>query len=215
MGAGLRQNIGTKWGPQTWKTMANSSPNKVFSNAANRSSARVEADRKRKATEQVKEKRRRSKYSGHIDNSAVARNAYSRHDRGISPEQVEDDFPCDMLESLKKGFYNTQVMVTEEEAGNIEATTRGQGTCGKWMTERRKRITASNVGSIAKMRKTTKRCNKVKSLLYSSFRGNQATQYGVDNEVKARQQYVADLLVENHSLEVRECGYLFLNLPHG
>ena len=52
------------------------------------------------------------------------------------------------------------------------------------MTERRKRITASNVGSIAKMRKTTKRCNKVKSLLYSSFRGNQATQYGVDNEVK-------------------------------
>ncbi len=52
--------------------MANSSPNKVFSNAANRSSVRVEADRKRKATEQVKEKRRRSKYS-HIDDSAVAR----------------------------------------------------------------------------------------------------------------------------------------------
>ncbi len=66
------------------------------------------------------------------------------------------------------------------------------------------------VGSIAKMRKTTKRCNKVKSLLYSNFRGNQATQYGVDNEVKARQQYVADLLVENHSLEVRECG-LFIS----
>ncbi len=88
-------------------------------------------------------------------------------------------------------------MVTKEEAGNIEATTRGQGTCGKWMTERRKQITASNVGSIAKMRKTTKRCNKVTSLLYSSFWGNQETQYGVDNKVKARQQYVADLLVEN------------------
>ncbi len=53
------------------------------------------------------------------------------------------------------------------------------------VTERRKWITESNVGSrIAKMRKTTKRCNKVKSLLYSSFWGNQATQYGVDNEVK-------------------------------
>ncbi len=138
MGAGLRQNIGT-WGPQTWKTMANSSPNKVFSNPANHSSARVEADRKRKTTEQAKEKRRRSKYSG-IDDYAVTRNAYSRHDRGISQEQVEDDLPCDMLESLKKGFYNMQV---EEEAGNIEATTRGQGTCGNWMTERRKRITAS------------------------------------------------------------------------
>ncbi len=53
-------------------------------------------------------------------------------DRGISPEQVEDDLPRDMLGSLKKGFNNTQVMVTEEEAENIEATTRGQGTCGKW-----------------------------------------------------------------------------------
>ncbi len=82
------------------------------------------------------------------------------------------------------------------------------------MTERRKRITASNVGSIAKMRKTTERCNKVKNLLYSSFRGNQETQYGVDNEVK----HDSSMLLTcwwNHSLEVRECGFLFLNLPHG
>ena len=49
------------------------------------------------------------------------------------------------------------------------------------MVERRKRLTASNVGSIAKMRKTTKRSNKVKGLLYSSFRGNVATLYGRHN----------------------------------
>ena len=55
------------------------------------------------------------------------------------------------------------------------------------MVERRKRLTASNVGSIAKMRKTTKRSNQVKGLLYCSFRGNVATLYGITTEEKARQ----------------------------
>ncbi len=74
MGAGLRQNCGTNWGPQAWKAMTNSSPNKMYSDAADRSSARIEADRKRKAKEQVKEKRRKSKYL-RIDDSAAARSA--------------------------------------------------------------------------------------------------------------------------------------------
>ncbi len=80
------------------------------------------------------------------------------------------------------------------------------------MAERRKRLTASNVGSIAKMRKTTKRSSKVQSLLYSSFRGNQATRYGSANEDSARQQYIADLVCEGHEVEVKECG-MFISLP--
>ena len=57
------------------------------------------------------------------------------------------------------------------------------------MKEREKRITASRVGSIAKMRKTTKRSKKVKEMLYSIFRGNQATRYGQVMEDQTRQQY--------------------------
>ena len=30
MGAGLQQNLGKEWGPQVWRTMTQSSPNKVF-----------------------------------------------------------------------------------------------------------------------------------------------------------------------------------------
>ena len=30
MGAGLRQNMGTEWGPQTWKNMTTTSPNKKY-----------------------------------------------------------------------------------------------------------------------------------------------------------------------------------------
>ncbi len=55
MGAGLRQNIGREWGSHTWKNMTTSSPNKVYSNTAERSAKILAADKKRKATEAVKE----------------------------------------------------------------------------------------------------------------------------------------------------------------
>ena len=34
MGAGLRQNMGMEWGPQAWRSMTNTSPNKVFTDVA-------------------------------------------------------------------------------------------------------------------------------------------------------------------------------------
>ncbi len=57
----------------------------------------------------------------------------------------------------------------------------------KWMMERRKRITASRVGSIAKMKKTTKRSKKVQTLIYNNFKGNNATRYGIAKEEETRQ----------------------------
>ncbi len=66
--------------------------------------------------------RRKNKYI-RIDNTAVARGAYNRHDGGIFPEEVDDDL----------------------------------------------------------------RSTKVQNILYSTFRGNDATRYGVANEGKTRQ----------------------------
>ena len=85
MGAGLRHNMGDKWGLQAWKDMTSSSLNKVFSNTAEHSAKIINKNRKRKATPEVKEKRRRSKYAKLDDNSAAACRAYSRHDDGILP----------------------------------------------------------------------------------------------------------------------------------
>ena len=59
----------------------------------------------------------------------------------------------------------------------------------QWQDERRKRLTASRVGSIAKMRAKTKRNKKVNELLYSTFWGNEATRYGTEMEEKTRQEY--------------------------
>ena len=118
-------------------------------------------------------RRRMAKYS-RKDNTIAARKAYSRHDNHILPDDVSDDVSADIL---------TNVVVTKEEAAEIEVDTREQANSDLRKSERRKRLTASRVGGILKMRKTT---SKVKELLYTTFRGNQATKYGMEMEDIAR-----------------------------
>ena len=86
-------------------------------------------------------------------------------------------------------IYLQKVVITEDEAKQIVTNTRNHAD-SLWLTERRKRLTASRVGNIAKMRKPTKPSTKVKNILYSTFRGNNVTRYGIANEDKARQGYI-------------------------
>ncbi len=180
MGAGLQQNLGKDWGPKVWEQMSGESPNNIFTRVMDVSVKRVERDRKRKATEKAQESRRRSKYA-RTDDSFAARRAYSRHD-GVVPEEISSDLPEDYLLELMRNYYNTNVVVTEEKAIEIEQETRNQAQDQQWNVERRKRVTASKVGGIVKMRTTTKRSRKVKELLYNTFRGNSATRYGSAKE---------------------------------
>ena len=168
--------------------MTSSPPNKVFSDTAESSAKKCERTRKRKATEKAKESRRRSKYSK-TDNSIAARKAYSRHDNAIEPDDVTDDVSPEYLNEMKKSFYTAHVEVSTEQANNIEQDMQEQSRSELWTTERMKRITASRVGGILKMRKTTRRSKKVEEILYSKFKGNQATLYGQNMEETARQQY--------------------------
>ena len=48
------------------------------------------------------------------------------------------------------------------------------------------------------MKQTTKRSSKVKDLLYSSFRGNQATRYGADMESITIQEYITHQRENGH-----------------
>ena len=95
-----------------------------------------------------------------------------------------DDVPSQYLEELK-GVYRTKVKVSKEEVIFIE-NTQEHGSV-KW-EERKVRVTASKVGSLLKMR-TTKRNKKVEAVLYSTFRGSQATRYGELMETKSRLEY--------------------------
>lgn len=156
MGAGLQQNLGREWGPEMWSKMTNRPTNEIFVTTAQLTAKKQDDNRKRKARDEVKAKRRNSKYS-RTDNSVEARKAYSRHDGELEPDDVTDDISPEILDEMKNNFYNTKVVVNRDKAMEIEAGTRDQAGNDQWKQERRKRLTASKVGGIIKMRKTTKR----------------------------------------------------------
>ena len=91
----------------------------------------------------------------------------------------------------------------------IERCTRKQSESKQWKIERRRRITASRVGGIAKMRKTTKRSKNVQEMLYGTFRGNIATVYGTEMEDIARVEYATHQQQNGHThLSIESCGLI-------
>ena len=56
------------------------------------------------------------------------------------------------------------------------------------------------------MRKTTKRRKKVQEMLYSTFRGNEATRYGMEMEEATKQEYTAYQQQNGNPLTVHNCG---------
>ena len=111
MGAELQQNEGKEWGPGLWKEMTNRSPSKVFSHAVQQSAKKASYEKKHKATERVKKQRRMRKYL-QKNETAQARKAYSRHDGGRSPDDIDDDISPEHLAELKKGYYETKVIAS-------------------------------------------------------------------------------------------------------
>lgn len=88
-----------------------------------------------------------------------------------------------------------------EDPSEIQKLTVGQRNNSLWKTMRVKRLTASNFGKIAKLKKITSTANTVKALLYQEFFGSLATQYGIQNESRAIAQFQ-----EISGLEVTSCG---------
>ena len=82
--------------------------------------------------------------------------------------------------------YNSEVVVDSDNANSIELNTRSHTHDDDqsviWFCERRKRITSSNAKSVAKRKSTTPVAHLVNQLLYSTFRGNSATRWGLQQE---------------------------------
>ena len=106
------------------------------------------------------------------------------------------------------------MVITPEEAKEIEASTRDQSDNMNWRSEKRKRLTVSRVGSILKMRRATKRSKKVEEMLYSKFKGNAATRYGLEKEDMTKELYVTYQRQRGHpDLTAANCG-LFISLEY-
>lgn len=192
-GAGLQQNLGKSWSPAIWGQMVGSTPNQVFLDAAEASTKKAEKTRKRMATQKSKESRKKYKYAKH-DSTVAACKAYSRPNAEVQPDDIGDEVSQELLQDLKKNYYDKQVKVTKDDISRIEQSTEDQAACDLWKAERMKRITASVVGGIAKMKKQTNRKGKVKEILYSTFRGSKATRYGHVMEDAAKEDYTREQL---------------------
>ena len=139
------------WGPMCWKKVTGMQPSRTFETVAASRSKKVAKDRKRKATTKEKIRRKKCKRS---DNSLQSRLDYSRHDGGPNALDVSPDLPATDLHDLMTSYYLAHVKVNESEATKITINITGQGDDDNtkiiWYEERRKRITALNVGKIAK-----------------------------------------------------------------
>jgi len=88
-------------------------------------------------------------------------------DYGPNCKLLESDLPRDLLlESMEAAYAELPSVVSDTTQGSHE-----------WITERKKRVTSSNFGRICK-RRLEDPSGLVKSLLYSTFSGNEATNYG-------------------------------------
>ena len=193
-GAGLRQNLGPEWSTQAWKDATGSEPNDVLSQVSQTLRKETNHSRETKSTSKAKEARNWRKSLSRVDNTDLARRSYSRCDGGRNADDVSGELPSTYLQDTMLQYYKANVSITRAKAKDIEVMTRQQGTseCSAniWLAERRKRITASNVGTIAKRRSSTKVANTVKQLLYTTFRGNAATRWGTLQEPVSRTRYI-------------------------
>jgi len=81
------------------------------------------------------------------------------------------------LHSFMMSYYSGSIKVTEATATRLSISTIDQGESVVWYEERRKRLTASNVGKIAKQRATTKVGPTVQQFLHIKLLGNVATSW--------------------------------------
>ncbi|XP_063910990.1 uncharacterized protein LOC135128089 isoform X2 [Zophobas morio] len=128
-------------------------------------------------------------------------------DYGPDAAAISNILP-DSYEIEKKAFLDA-LQKTPLEINELQQKTIGQSNNRTWVEERYKRLTASVFGKICKMRHSTSCQATVKSLLYSTFSGSTATDWGKTHEPMAVEafQIANDVTVE-------PCG-LFIDANFG
>lgn len=117
---------------------------------------------------------------------------------GDSCEQP--DLEPDVYEREKARHFD---LLVENQTNRlqIEADTREQSKCDKWIEIRRNLITASNFGLICCHRKNSSYKNKIKTILYPSILNTLAIQHGNLNEKIAISQLEIQL-----GIKIYRCG---------
>ena len=124
-------------------------------------------------------------------------------------EEQTDEIPDNVMQHIQ---------LSGEQQTNIENIPQGTP---EWIQARKYRITASNFAAAAGWNKYKSRNELLKDLLWNTFKGNQATEWGSRHEPTARQMYVDHMnsLIEKGESEytavkVRQTGlFIHENMP--
>ncbi|KAK5645076.1 hypothetical protein RI129_006376 [Pyrocoelia pectoralis] len=108
------------------------------------------------------------------------RKVFASTDDEYGPEAgIISDMGPDLYHNASQEFLRELGSIDRNE---LMVNTVLQSNSDLWITERKKRITASNFGKICKLRKTTSTAKTIMSLLYNNFKGSSATNFGLQSE---------------------------------
>lgn len=93
------------------------------------------------------------------------------------------------VDEANRNEFLASLSMSRDHRLRLEAETRTQYLSLTWVSERRKRLTASLFGQICKLRANTCREKVAERILFPTFRGNKATSYGKAFEGNAVAQY--------------------------
>lgn len=142
--------------------------------------------------------RRRKLFDDGIGRSKI-KSKFNAPDQDYGLTEPLDNLITNEELALKKLAYIK--MLTDVDRKQLEMLTVEQNLSQLWVTERKKRLTASTFGDICKMRPTTSCGKKVHSLLYKPPTICKQMSYGIEMEPIARAQFE-----KNNALTVKLCG---------
>lgn len=141
---------------------------------------------------------------------SAKRKAVPTADQDYGMADEIEDMDEDIYINKKEEFLRS-LQKTKEEILNLEIITRGQSKNVTWRMSRNNLLTASNFGTVCKLRSSTNPRRLIQNILSSDFKGSVATRWGNDHEEIAKAQFE-----ETYRLKVKDCGlfvceeYLYL-----
>ncbi|XP_072750547.1 uncharacterized protein [Anoplolepis gracilipes] len=125
-------------------------------------------------------------------------------DRHYGPQSQKPDLPSDVYKQLEINHIE-KLSENAENREKIERETKDQNKCELWQSLRREMLTASNFGTVCRMRPITSCAATVKSILYPPQIDIAAMKYGCDREEVCRKELATKL-----NKKIKPCG-LFID----
>ena len=198
----LRFNEGANWSPQVWEKSTNTVAGEQFQKLYKQRETCLNQNNIYKNCLINKQKRWKRKYKvGRESNTKKARMEY-----GKEAVDYEPDVTSEELDRKVKEFMDKQINITNAEIEKTEENTKDQSQSEIWKVERKKRLTASNFGSVFKRNPKIKVSPLVKSILYSSFKGTKLTQNGLNKENVTVTEYIEQKKLKNENVKFEKMG---------